>query len=92
MYGSPNPDTIYRSALIDDSGQVFDYRSKGFGSGCDDHALWCADPEAVMKTFAPFDLAELAWTDDGTFDVTVESGSVPKIHETGGVSKRACDR
>jgi hypothetical protein len=70
MYGSPNPDTVYRSALIDDAGQ---YSISGWkGSAPNVTIMPFGEPTATgLRTFAPFDLAELALDDNGKFDVVL---------------------
>jgi len=68
MYGSPNPDTIYRSALIDDSGHYLITGRRGSAPDVTIMPFGAPTPNG-LKTFAPFDLAELAMDDDGTFDV-----------------------
>jgi hypothetical protein len=70
MYGSPNPDTIYRSALIDDAGQ---YLISGWrGSAPSVTIMPFGEPTSTgLSTFAPFDLAELSLDDNGKFDVVL---------------------
>ena len=70
MYGSPNPDTIYRSALIDDAGH---YLMSGWrGSAPSVTIMPFGGPTATgLRTFAPFDLGELPLVDNGRFDVVL---------------------
>jgi hypothetical protein len=70
MYGSPNPDTIYRSALIDDSGH---YLITGRRGSAPDVTImpFGAPTSNGLETFAPFDVSALAMNDDGTFDVVL---------------------
>src|ERR1019366_4291721 len=70
MYGSPNPDTIYRSALIDDSGHYLITGRRGSAPDVTIMPFGAPTPNG-LETFAPFDLSELAMDDDGTFDVVL---------------------
>lgn len=80
MYGSPNPDTIYRSALIDDAGQ---YLISGWkGSAPNVTIMPFGEPTSTgLRTFAPFDLAELALDENGKFDVVL-SRERPEITQS----------
>jgi hypothetical protein len=70
MYGSPNPDTVYRSALIDDAGQYL--ISGRRGSAPDVTIMPFGAPTAKgLESFTPFDLDLLALEEDGTFAVTL---------------------
>jgi hypothetical protein len=75
MYGSPNPDTVYRTAVIDGAAE---YLITGHrGSVPDVTVMPFGAPTATgLQTFAPFDLNQLATHDDGTFDVLL-SGQRP---------------
>jgi hypothetical protein len=70
MYGSPNPDTVYRSAVIDDTGH---YLMTGWrGTASDVTIMAFGGPIAKgLETFAPFELGELALDDDGRFEVVL---------------------
>ena len=70
MYGSPNPDTIYRTAVIDDDG---DYLISGYrGSAPDVSVMPFGGPTAQgLQTFAPFDLGPPASSPDIRFEVTL---------------------
>jgi hypothetical protein len=70
MYGSPNPDTIYRTAVIDDQG---DYLITGHrGTVPDVSVMPFGGPTASgPQTFPHFDLNEVAINDDGTFEIIV---------------------
>ena len=76
MYGTPNPDTVYRTAVIDGGGR---YLITGHrGSVADVTVMPFGAPTAGgLQTFPPFDLAGLAVDGDGTFEVVL-SGSRPK--------------
>lgn len=75
MYGSPNPDTIYRSAAIDGTG---DYRIVGSRGTAPDVTImpFGAPVTGGLQTFEPFDLDDLSIDHDGTFDVVL-SGRRP---------------
>ncbi len=70
MYGSPNPDTIYRTALIDDDG---DYLISGYrGTVPDVSVMPFGGPTAQgLQTFAPFDLGPPAPGPDRLFEATL---------------------
>jgi hypothetical protein len=74
MYGWPNPDTVYRNAAIDGSGE---YRLSGHrGSVPDVTIMPFGGPTAAgLRTFAPFDFDDLAIDDDGTFEVALSAAS-----------------
>jgi hypothetical protein len=76
MYGSPNPDTVYRSALVDDTGQYLITGQRGTAPDVTIMAFGRPTPTG-LETFAPFDLAELALDDDGRFEVVL-SGERPE--------------
>src|SRR5262249_25153993 len=67
MYGSPNPDTIYRTAVIDGSGQYLVTGQRG--SVPDVSIMPFGRPtSAGLRTFEPFDLSELVIEEDGNFE------------------------
>lgn len=70
MYGSPNPDTVYRTAVIDDEGE---YLISGYrGSAPDVSLMPFGGPTAHgLQTFAPFDLGPPTANPDGTFEVVL---------------------
>ena len=70
MYGSPNPDTLYRNTTIDPRGT---YRISGQrGTVPDVTVMPFGAPTADgLQTFAPFDFDDLTIADDGTFDVVL---------------------
>ena len=70
MYGSPNPDAVYRTAAIDGSGE---YRITGHrGSVPDVSIMPFGIPTASgMQTFPLFDFGELEVGEDGTFEVAL---------------------
>jgi hypothetical protein len=70
MYGSPNPDTVYRSALIDGDGQYFIAGRKGSASDVTIMPFGAPTPKG-LETFAPFDLGQLVEDDDGGFEVVL---------------------
>jgi hypothetical protein len=72
MYGSPNPDTVYRDAAIDGAGE---YLIAGHrGTAPDVTIMPFGGPVAGgLQTFAPFDLDDLAIDDDGTFEVVASA-------------------
>jgi hypothetical protein len=68
MYGSPNPDTVYRSAVIDGAGEYLITGRRG--TAPDVTIMPFGAPTAKgLETFAPFDLAELALDENGGFEV-----------------------
>ncbi len=77
MYGSPNPDTVYRTAVIDGSGE---YTISGQrGSVPDVSIMPFGRPTAGgLRTFTPLDLSELAIEDDGTFEVRLSRHRPPE--------------
>jgi hypothetical protein len=75
MYGSPNPDTVYRSAVVDDTGHYLITGRRGTAPDVTIMAFGRPTPKG-LETFAPFDLAELALDDDGGFEVVL-SGERP---------------
>ena len=70
MYGSPNPDTVYRTATIDGSGQ---YLIGGQRGTVPDISIMPFGPPTAdgLLTFAPFEFADLSTCDDGTFEVVL---------------------
>jgi hypothetical protein len=70
MYGSPNPDTVYRSAVVDDTGHYVITGRRGTSSDVTIMAFGGPTPKG-LETFAPFDLVELALDDDGRFEVVL---------------------
>jgi hypothetical protein len=70
MYGSPNPDTVYRSAVVDDTGRYLITGRRG--TAPDVTIMAFGGPTSKgLETFAPFDLAELAVDDDGMCEVVL---------------------
>ncbi len=69
MYGSPNPDTIYRNAAIDGTGE---YRIVGHRGTAPDVSImpFGAPVAGGLQTFDPFDLDDLS-IDDGAFEVVL---------------------
>ena len=72
MYGTPNPDTIYRNAAVDGAGV---YRISGRrGTVPDVTIMPFGGPVAGgLQTFDPFDLDDLTVGADGTFSVVVSA-------------------
>jgi hypothetical protein len=70
MYGSPNPDTIYRTAAIDDGGT---YLISGYrGSAADVSVMPFGGPTAQgLQTFAPFDLGPPTTGPERMFEATL---------------------
>jgi hypothetical protein len=77
MYGSPNPDTVYRTAAIDGSG---DYLVLGHRGSVPDVSImpFGMPTTSGLRTFPPFDFGELDVDDDGTFEVAL-SRTRPRI-------------
>jgi hypothetical protein len=67
--GSPNPDTVYRSAAVDPAGV---YRLTGERGAAREVTLMPFD--ARMRSGEPLDLSEVADGADGTFDVVLSGG------------------
>ena len=63
--GTPNPDTIYRRAPIDEAGS---YRLTGERGAAAEVTLM-AFQEPSMKSFAPFDLTKVSRGSDASFDI-----------------------
>jgi hypothetical protein len=76
MYGSPNPDTVYRDAAVDGAGT---YLLTGHrGSAPDVTIMPFGRPVAGgLQTFPAFDLDTLALDDDGTFEVVLSPERPP---------------
>jgi len=72
MYGTPNPDTIYRNAAVEGAGV---YRISGRrGTVPDVTIMPFGGPVAGgLQTFDPFDLDDLTVGADGTFSVVVSA-------------------
>ena len=70
MYGSPNPDTVYRSAVVDDTGRYLITGRRGTAHDVTIMAFGGPTPKG-LETFAPFDLAGLSVDDDGRFEVVL---------------------
>jgi hypothetical protein len=72
MYGSPNPDTIYRNAAIDGNGE---YRISGHRGTTPDVSIMPFGPPVPggLQTFAPFSFDDLAIEADGTFEVVLSA-------------------
>jgi hypothetical protein len=67
MYGSPNPDTVYRTAVIDGSGEYLVTGQRGSVPDVSIMPLGRPTP-AGLQTFEPFDFSELVIEEDGTFE------------------------
>jgi hypothetical protein len=76
MYGSPNPDTVYRSAVVDGAGRYLITGQKGTAPDATIMPFGGPTPKG-LETFAPFDLADLAVDDDDRFEVVL-SGERPE--------------
>ena len=76
MYGSPNPDTIYRTAVIDGSGE---YRVSGQRGSVPDVSIMPLGRPTVagLRTFEPFDLSELVIEADGNFEAWLSQHRPP---------------
>ena len=70
MYGSPNPDTVYRSAVIDAAGRYLIAGRRGTAPEVTIMPFG-APTSKGLETFRPFDLAELALDDEGRFEVVL---------------------
>jgi hypothetical protein len=72
MYGTPNPDTLYRNAAIDGTGE---YVIRGHrGTVPDVSIMPFGSPTATgLRTFRPFDFNELTVGADGTFEVLLSA-------------------
>ena len=70
MYGSPNPDTVYRNTAVDGGGV---YRISGHrGTVPEATIMPFGGPTAEgLQTFPPFDVDDLVIGDDGTFEVVL---------------------
>ena len=77
--GTPNPDTVYRTATIDGAGT---YRLSGDRGTAPNVTLMPFGPPTAsgVQTFPPFDFAELTIEPDGRFDVVL-SPKRPPHHE-----------
>jgi hypothetical protein len=78
MYGSPNPDTVYRTAALDGRGH---YRITGnLGSAPDVSIMPFGGPTPHgLRTYPPFELGELDVEDDGTFEVELSQERPPGV-------------
>jgi hypothetical protein len=76
MYGSPNPDTVYRNAAIDGTGE---YLISGHrGTAPDASIMPFGRPLAGgLQTFPALDLDDLAIDGDGTFEVVLSAAPRP---------------
>ena len=76
MYGTPNPDTLYRNAAIDGRGR---YLITGYRGTVPDVTIMAfGQPTSHgVETFAPLDLNDLTIADDGTF--TVQLSAEPPV-------------
>ena len=72
MYGSPNPDTLYRNAAIDGRGEYLVSGHRGTVPGV---SVMPFGPPAAggLQTFAPFDFNDLSIESDGTFEVVLSA-------------------
>ena len=72
MYGSPNPDTLYRNAAIDGRGE---YLISGHRGTVPDVSIMPLGGPVVggLQTFAPFFLDELSIESNGTFAVVLSA-------------------
>jgi hypothetical protein len=70
MYGSPNPDTVYRTAAIDGSGR---YLITGYvGTAPDVTVMPFGGPTSDgLRTYPPFDFGQLERSDDGRIEVVL---------------------
>jgi hypothetical protein len=70
MYGSPNPDTMYRTAVIDDDG---DYLLSGYRGSVPEASVmpFGAPTAAGLQTFPPFDLGPPAAGPDAAFQAVL---------------------
>ena len=70
MYGSPNPDTLYRNAAIDGGGE---YRISGWRGTVPDVSIMPFGPPVAggLQTFTPFRFDDLEIEPDGTFEVVL---------------------
>jgi hypothetical protein len=74
-YGSPNPDTVYRDAAVDGTGEYLLTGQRG--TAPEVTIMPFGRPVAGgLQTFPPFDLDDLALDDGGTFQVVL-SGERP---------------
>lgn len=78
MYGTPNPDTLYRNAAIDGSGE---YGITGYRGSVPDVTVmpFGAPTPDGLQTFTPFDLDDLAAEEDGTFEVVLSRHRPPGV-------------
>jgi hypothetical protein len=68
MYGSPNPDTVYRTAAIDGSGRYLITGNLGTAPDVTVMPFGGPTPDG-LRTYPPFDLREVVADDNGTFEV-----------------------
>ncbi len=72
MYGTPNPDTVYRNAAIDGAGEYLLHGHRG--TVPDVTIMPFGTPAAGgLRTFRPFDFNDLTIGDDGTFEVVLSA-------------------
>jgi hypothetical protein len=76
MYGSPNPDTVYRTAAIDGDGE---YLITGERGALSDVSImpFGAPTGAGLQTFPAFLFDDLTISDDGTFEVILSRQEPP---------------
>ena len=88
MYGSPNPDTLYRNAAIDGGGE---YRISGSRGTVPDVSIMPFGPPVAggLQTFAPFQFDDLEIEPDGTFEVVLSASATGRREEL--VAARARD-
>ncbi len=70
MYGSPNPDTVYRSAVIDAAGRYLIVGRRGTAPEVTIMPFG-APTSKGLDTFRPFDLAQRALDGEGRFEVVL---------------------
>ena len=70
MYGSPNPDTVYRSAHIDATGRYLITGRRGTAPDVTIMPFGAPTPKG-LETFAPFDLDDVLLEDGRRFEVVL---------------------
>jgi hypothetical protein len=72
MYGSPNPDTLYRQAAVDGGGE---YRISGSRGTVPDVSIMPFGPPVAggLQTFPPLRFDDLELEPDGTFEVVLSA-------------------